>query len=49
MALMLFACSREKECTARDVNGDAMFQTIGQDLCEDQISPENGEYCDCGD
>lgn len=49
MLLLLSACSKKKECTAKNVNGEAMFQTVGQDLCEDQISTENGEYCDCED
>jgi hypothetical protein len=33
-------------CTARDINGDALYEVNGQSTCEDQIQNE-GDYCDC--
>ena len=47
--LILSACEKEKKCIAKDANGNPLFEVVGTDLCEDQISPENGEYCDCSE
>lgn len=48
--LIMSSCSKDKSsCVARDSQGDEMYEVFGSDVCQDQISPENGEYCDCMD
>lgn len=48
LIIILSSCSKDKlNCVARDSQGDAMYEVAGSDVCENQISTENGEYCDC--
>lgn len=50
LAILLFfaSCSKDKlNCVARDAQGDPMYEVVGSDVCEEQISSENGETCDC--
>ena len=45
---LLCACTREKAvCVAKSADGTEMYVVEGDDLCEDQISQDNGEYCEC--
>ena len=36
-----------KTCIARSADGSAMYEVVGQDVCEGQINTADGEYCDC--
>lgn len=46
--LLLSSCTKDKlNCTAHNSNGEAMYEVVGSELCEDQIKPEEGQYCNC--
>lgn len=48
--MILSSCSKEElKCEAKNAQGDVMYEVIGSDVCEDQITKENGEYCDCSE
>lgn len=48
LVMIFSSCSKDSSsCVARDAQGDAMYEVVGSDVCNDQISKENGEYCDC--
>lgn len=47
-AVLFASCSKDDaQCVARNAEGEALYEVVGQELCEDQVSLENGEYCDC--
>ena len=47
--LVLGSCKKDevKTCIARSADGSAMYEAVGEDVCEGQIDTANGEYCDC--
>lgn len=48
LMLIFFSCSKDElNCVAKNANGEEMYEVVGSDVCEDQISQEKGEYCDC--
>jgi hypothetical protein len=48
LLIILSSCSKhELKCEAKNSQGDVMYEVSGTDVCEDQISTENEEYCDC--
>jgi hypothetical protein len=48
--IVLSSCSKDElNCVAKNSQGDVMYEVSGSDVCEDQISSENGEYCDCSE
>ncbi|MFD1552937.1 hypothetical protein [Putridiphycobacter roseus] len=48
LLMILSSCNKDKSnCVAKNSQGDRMYEVVGLDVCESQISTENGEYCDC--
>lgn len=48
LSLTLLACSKDKlNCIAKNALGEEMYVVVGSDVCEEQISTANGEYCEC--
>ncbi len=48
LVVIFSSCSKDGlSCVARDAQGNAKYEVIGSDVCNDQVSSENGEYCDC--
>ncbi|MCG8576509.1 MAG: lipoprotein [Flavobacteriales bacterium] len=45
---LLSACVKGKSsCTGYTANGEEMFEVVGSDDCQNQISEADGEYCIC--
>jgi hypothetical protein len=48
VAILLVSCSKNKmTCTAKSAQGTELYTVVGEDVCQDQISQEDGEYCNC--
>jgi len=48
LVINLLSCSKDElNCIARNAQGEEMYVVAGSDVCEEQVSTQNGEYCEC--
>ncbi|MDA7803624.1 hypothetical protein N8987_03530 [Crocinitomix sp.] len=46
IALLASSCAKES-CMARNADGEAIYEVVGEKKCQDQINEAEGEYCEC--
>lgn len=48
LIINLSSCYKQDiNCIVKNAQGEKLYKVVGSDRCEEQISQENGEYCEC--